>query len=294
MAEAILEAPPITARPGVLSPDEYPDISHIVTEDDGIEASDYLTPDDYPDISHIVTEDDTPVDNFPSEKQQRLLTEPLYSSWAGPGEGRTFLVAANVGLYASLHQPSLVPDVFLSLDAQIAEDWWSRRKRTYFFWEFGKPPEVVIEVVSNQVGNETSKKMAGYARMGIAYYAIFDPMQQVQEGVLRVYALGLGTHTYAEIDPAFLTGVGLGLTIWRGSYEGREDLWIRWQDSRRRLILTGAERAEQERRRAEQERRRAEQGQQRAEQEHQRAERLAAQLRALGIDPDSGNGDSPL
>lgn len=285
MAEAILEAPPITARPGVLTPDEYPDISHIVTEYDDIPEC--LTPDEYPDISHIVTEDDTPVDNFPSEKQQRLLTEPLYSSWAGPGEGRTFLVAANVGLYASLHQPLLVPDVFLSLDVQIAEDWWSKRKRTYFFWEFGKPPEVVIEVVSNQVGNETSKKMAGYARMGIAYYAIFDPMQQVQEGVLRVYALNTGSRTYAEIDPAFLPGVGLGLTVWRGSYEGREDVWIRWQDNRRILIPTGAERAEQERQRAEQEHRRA-------EQERRRAERLAAQLRALGIDPDSGNGDSPL
>ena len=50
-----------------------------------------------PDIQHLVTEDDTPVDNMPSEKQQRLLTEPLYSSWAGPGAGRPFLAAANVG-----------------------------------------------------------------------------------------------------------------------------------------------------------------------------------------------------
>ena len=41
------------------------------------------------DIESLVTEDDTPVDNMPSEKQQRLLTEPLYSSWAGPGAGRT-------------------------------------------------------------------------------------------------------------------------------------------------------------------------------------------------------------
>ena len=40
-----------------------------------------------PDTSHLITEDDTPVDNFLSEKNQRLLTEPLYSSWAGPGSG---------------------------------------------------------------------------------------------------------------------------------------------------------------------------------------------------------------
>ena len=31
-------------------------------------------------IQLLITEDETPVDNLPSEKQQRLLTEPLYSS----------------------------------------------------------------------------------------------------------------------------------------------------------------------------------------------------------------------
>lgn len=45
-----------------------------------------------PNIDALTTEDDTPVDNLPSEKQQRLLTEPLYSSWAGPGESRPFLL----------------------------------------------------------------------------------------------------------------------------------------------------------------------------------------------------------
>jgi hypothetical protein len=38
-----------------------------------------------PAVDHLVTEDDTPVDSFFSEKQLRLLTEPLYSSrvdWA--------------------------------------------------------------------------------------------------------------------------------------------------------------------------------------------------------------------
>jgi Uma2 family endonuclease len=44
--------------------------------------------------------------------------------------------------------------------------------------------------------------------------------------------------------------------------------------------------SEQERQRAEQERQRAEQEQAKSEQERKRAERLAAQLRALGIEPD--------
>jgi hypothetical protein len=56
-------------------------------------------------------------------------------------------------------------------------------------------------------------------------------------------------------------------------YENKKDIWLRWCDREGNLILTGGERAEQERHRA--------------EQEHQRAERFAEKLRALGIDPDS-------
>ncbi len=32
----------------------------------------------------MVREEGAPLENLFSEKQQRLLTEPLYSSWAGP------------------------------------------------------------------------------------------------------------------------------------------------------------------------------------------------------------------
>jgi len=93
-----------------------------------------------PDIKCLITEDDAPVDNLPSEKQQRLLTEPLYSAWVGPGAGRPFLAAANVGICAQARNPAIVPDMFLSLDVQVADDWWKREHRSYFLWEFGKPP----------------------------------------------------------------------------------------------------------------------------------------------------------
>src|SRR5262249_3478310 len=122
-------------------------------------------PDKRPRVDHLVTEDDTPVDNIASEMQQRLLTEPLYSSWRGPGPGRPFLAAANVGVFFSVRRRPLVPDVFLSLDVKVADDWWAKRHRSYFIWEFGKPPEAVIEVVSNTKGGEDLRKMLQYARM---------------------------------------------------------------------------------------------------------------------------------
>lgn len=231
----------------------------------GMEPMFTLPPEMLPDIEQLVTEDDTPVDNLFSEKQQRLLTEPLYSSWAGPGEGRPFLAASNVGVFASVRLPPLVPDMFLSLDVQAPEDLWPKRNRSYFLWEYGKPPEVVIEVVSNQKGEETRRKQREYARMGVTYYVIFDPLKQVQAEPLRGYALRDGV--YSQTDPGWLPLVGMGLRLWRGVFEGQEDEWLRWCDQAGNVIPAGAEHAEQER---------------------QRAERLAAQLRALGIEPQNG------
>lgn len=237
-----------------------------------------LLPEDLlPDISRLVTEDEAPLDNLPSEKQQRLLTEPLYSSWTGASNTQGFLVAANVGLFATDKQPPVVPDVFLSLDVQVAENWWEKRHRSYFFWEFGKPPEVVIEIVSNQQGNETGRKLLDYARMRVMYYAIFDPTQQLKGSVLQLYELR--GREYVVMTEQWLTHVELGLCLWEGVYEGKRDVWLRWCNQAGDVIFTGAERAEQERQAKEA-------ALQQAEQERLRAERLAARLLSLGVDPD--------
>jgi Uma2 family endonuclease len=238
-----------------------------------------LLPEDLlPDVSLLVTEDDEPLDNLPSEKQQRLLTETLYSSWNGPSNAQGFLVAANVGLFATGKQPPIVPDVFLSLDVQIAENWWEKKHRSYFFWEFGKPPEVVIEIVSNREGNETGRKILEYARMRVMYYIIFAPSRQLGGEVLQMYELQ--GRQYIPMNQQWLTEVELGLCLWEGVYEGKRDVWLRWCDATGNIIPTGAERAEQEHLRAEQER-------EAKETALQRAERLEAQLRALGVEPEA-------
>ncbi len=127
-------------------------------------------------VESLVTEDDTPVDNFFSEKQQRLLTEPLFSSWQGPGKEQPFVAMANVGLFYALRRPPVVPDVLLSLGVQLPADIHLKHNRSYFIWEYGgKAPEVVIEIVSNREGGEDTNKLATYAEIGIRYYVIFDP-----------------------------------------------------------------------------------------------------------------------
>jgi Uma2 family endonuclease len=248
-------------------------------------------PDVTPDVDALVTEDDTPVDNLPSEKQQRLLTEPLYSSWNGPGENRPFLAAANVGVFSQTRTPAIVPDMFLSLDVTVAQEWWRKEHRSYFIWEFGKHPDLVLEIVSNTEGGEDTEKRRKYAWMRVPFYVIYDPQRQVMAEVLTIYRLqGL---QYERQDTAQFPWLKLGLTLWEGEFEGKVDTWLRWTDEQGEVIPTGKERAEQERQRADQEYQRAEQERQRAEQEHQRAdqerqraERFAALLRQAGIDPE--------
>jgi len=206
-------------------------------------------------VDKLVTEDDTPVDNLLAEKQQRLLTEPLYSSWMGlthdpahPSRRRRFLVAANVGLFPSVRQPPLVPDVFLSLDVTVARDWHEKRHRSYFFWEFGKPPEVVIEIVSNREGHEMGRKLNDYAQMGITYYIVYDPLRQLSDQVLQVFEKQ--RVQYQPFSGSTLPGVGLGVTLWEGEYEGQHATWLRWCDEQGQVIPSGAERAAREAERA--------------------------------------------
>jgi len=212
-----------------------------------------------PDISRLVIEDNTPVDNFQSEKQQRLLTEPLYSSRV---LSVPFIAAANVGLFYAIKQDPIVPDVFLSMNVQMPQDWSQKQNRSYFVWEFGKAPEVAIEIVSNKAGKELGSKKDNYARIGVAYYAVFDPLRQLQAqdemngSLLQVYGLMAGK--YIELTEPWLETVGLGLTLWDGEFETQPGIWLRWCDQEGKIIPTGAE----------------------------RADRLAERLRAMGVDPD--------
>ena len=147
-----------------------------------------------------------------------------------------------------------------------------------------KPPDIVIEVVSNRECGETGQKMDRYASFGVPCYVAFDPRDHLRSGVLHAFALdAVGLYLQCRLDP--LPVAGLGLKLWRGAYEDREETWLRWVDAAGELLLTGRERAE----RAED---RAEQAEERADQAEERIQRLTAQLRAHGISPENGSDPS--
>ena len=123
-----------------------------------------------------------------------------------------------------------------------------------------------MEIVSNTEGGEEALdgKLGIYGRMKVEHYVVYDPGQQTGGEPLRVYALERGR--LVRTDETWFDDIGLGVTLWRGEYQGCEDTWLRWCNRDGAVIPTGEERAEAER---------------------ARAERLAAKLRAAGIDPDA-------
>jgi len=241
----------------------------------------------WPSVEHLVTEDNKPVDNLFCEKQQRLLTEPLYTSW---GSKVPFIAMANVGLFYAIRVPPYVPDVLLSLNVQAPENLFPKSNRSYFVWEYGKPPEVVIEIVSNREGNEDGDKLTGYARIGIPFYVIYDPELWLRAERLRFFELRGGRYEQIQGETLLMPSMELGLKLWKGNYEGHTDEWLRWTDLSGAPIATGAERVGQEQQRADAKQQRADAEQQRADTEQKRAdaeqkraEILAEQLRQLGV-----------
>jgi hypothetical protein len=218
-----------------------------------------------PDYDQFVTEDDAPVDNFFSEKQQRLLTEPLYSARVAERLGRPLLAAANVGVFYGEGQPAIVPDALVSLDVELAADLWPKPNRSYFIWRFGKPPDAVVEIVSNR-GGGANWSASGSATRNWGWRTTWCSTRSGCWGRRRCGATSCAGGRMRRAREDWLGDIGLGVRLWDGEYEGVKAVWLRWCDQEGNVIPTGAELAEAER---------------------ARAERLAARLRALGIDPDA-------
>ena len=246
-----------------------------------------LPPELWPSIDHIVTEDDEPVDNIGSEKQQRLLAHTLYG-WAGPGEGRPFAAFANVGLYYSVHEPPLVPDVMLSLDIKLPDDLWLQKKnRTYLLWEHGKPPDLVIEIVSNKVGKEGDLKKTKCAQIGIKSEDIVTTWLRWcdQNGTLLPTGEERAETERLRAEQAQQQAEQAQQQVEQAQQQAEQA---------QQQAEQAQQQAEQAQQQAETERQRAEEAEQRVQQERvarqeteQQIELLLAQLRALGVTPQS-------
>jgi Uma2 family endonuclease len=242
-----------------------------------ITPPDLTTP--LPDHTELPESDGTFVKNFQEHPQSILLTDSIQPVLQQQHPDGQYCIGQDSGIYWRITEPPergaeapdwfYVPNVSPTINGQV--------RRSYVLWQEYVAPLIVLEFVSGNGSEErdrtpiTGKFWVYEQAIRVPFYAIYE----VKKASVEVYHL---IENHYELVPANergrypITAMGVELGIWQGQYQNVELPWLRWWDLQGNLLLTGEERAEQER--------------QRAEQEHQRAERLAAQLRALGIEPE--------
>ena len=218
--------------------------------------------------------DDTPVDNELQDLIPHLLKSILALVWANRWD---WFFGVDMGIYYDPKEPAIAPDGFLSLGVERFFD--ERLRLSYVFWEEDDiPPILVLEVVSQKPGGEYSTKMEKYAKMGVLYYVIYNPLRH-RKPPLEVYRLVNDSYVLQAGERVWLTEIGLGIGRERGTFQGITREWLYWYDEQGQRLLTPEERLmQEEERRLEAERR--------AEEAERRAQKLEEKLRSLGVEPD--------
>nr|WP_228042577.1 MULTISPECIES: Uma2 family endonuclease [unclassified Tychonema] len=222
--------------------------------------------------------DEEPVENI----DQPLLAAALREILEIAGLIVTgILVAPNMGICATVDSKLVIkaPDWFYARNVQTLESKEIRRSYTPNLE--GDIPAIVMEFLSATPCDEYSSKPTYppgkwyfYEQvLRVPIYAIFEPAT----GLLEIYQLdSSGKYQVQQPDlnnHYWIAGVGLFLGVWQGTKAERTGYWLRWWDESGQMLLWGAEMVERER--------------QEKANVQQRADRLAAQLRAAGIEPES-------
>ncbi len=163
-----------------------------------------------------------------------------------------------------------------------------QQKKSYFIWLYGKPPDVVIEVVCNRKGGEIKTKKPLYERIGVTFYAVWDPDGFLSKTPLRCMRLTDGKYT--PCDP-WIAEMEIGLTTWDGNYDGYVGHFLRWCNANGNLLPTGFERAIAAEEKALEIKLQATEGSRRetarADAAEEKVRKLAEKMRSLGLDPES-------
>jgi Uma2 family endonuclease len=195
----------------------------------------------------LPSSDDTPVDNEDQNFLPNLLLFALLSMWSDRAD---WYFAADMAIYHTTGvspKVPVVPDGFLSLGVpRIKGDTF---RRSYVVWEEDwVVPTFVLEVVSHSYGDEYEDKMLLYAKLGVLYYVIYNPLFWRRDGhqPFEVYRLEDGSYQQQIGEPYWMPEIGLG--IGRGHYRNglleREVLY--WFDDRGQRHLTPEEQVQLE------------------------------------------------
>jgi putative restriction endonuclease len=223
----------------------------------------------WPDHTQLPDSDGAIVQNFQEHPQSMLLSDTIKLVLQRRHPDEQYAIGQDCGIYWNVRlslserpeRGAVAPDWFYVpnvpplLDGQV--------RRSYVLWQELIPPLIAIEFVSG-TGDEERDRTPWSGKFWIyeqvihpAFYAIYE----VAKASVEVYTLTANSYELLSANerghyPIAPLEVELG--IWHGSYQNMELPWLRWWDTGGNLLLTGDE----------------------------RAERLAAQLRALGVEPE--------
>ena len=251
-------------------------------------------PTGWPDHTQLPESDGTFVKNFQEHPQSILLTDSITPVFQSIHPDGNYCIGQDSGIYWRLTEPLergaeapdwfYVPNVPPTIDGQL--------RRSYVMWQEFVAPLIVLEFVSGngaeerdrtpllRSGQQETKPGKFWIYENVirpAFYGIYE----VTKASVEVYHLiedryqlvAANERGHYPIEP-----LGVELGIWQGRYQNVELPWLRWWDSAGNLLLSGAERAQQEQQRADRE-------QERAQQAEDQLEQLRAQLRSAGIEP---------
>lgn len=236
-----------------------------------------------PEDIELPEEDGEPLESNWHRAQMNLLIDIVYYRWRDRND---FFAGGNMFIYYSLRQARnrdyKGPDFFL---VKNIESGHSRPK--WVVWEEdGRYPNVIVELMSPTTRHEDlgNKKTLYEQTFKTGNYFCYDPDTEELFG----WTFN-GEGVYRPLEPdedgrLWSSELEAWIGLWSGKYLETPDLWLRLFDEDGNLLPTTAEAAQIE---ADKAKAVAEAAQAKADAEWQRAERLAAQLRALGVDPDA-------
>jgi Uma2 family endonuclease len=238
---------------------------------------------------HDFVLDDTPVENNGQPLIAGALKESLELTGRLPASG---MIAINFGLCARIAGELTLKAPDWLYISKVNQPGIPRKSYTPHLE--GAVPEIVMEFLSDADGTEYSHRKVNpvgkwhfYEKiLKVPNYIIFQP----DLGLLEVYRLKGGVYTLEQPDVEgrhWFAELGLFLGAWKGIKEDHSTYWLRWWDAEGNILPWAVEQIAQERAQAEAAQQQAEAAQQQADREKQRADRLAAILRAQGIDPDA-------
>ncbi len=232
--------------------------------------------DHLPDHSQLPDEDGSFVKNYQEPPQGDLLTDCITPILKQLHPDGNYCIGRDCGIYWRLPDPPEAPE-----KGAEAPDWFyipnipptinGKVRRSFVLWQETAIPLIALEFVSGNGSEERDQtpvkgKFWVYERaIQIPFYGIYE----VKKAQVEVYQLINGRYQkmipndrgHYAIEP-----LKVELGIWRGQYQNQQFPWLRWWDAEGNLLLTSQEQIERER---------------------QRGDRLAAQLRALGIEPEA-------